>query len=93
MVFASGDPTKFLVPDEALPGFMQYCSRKIRKGYFRTPRSIVKAFVDLLSLMEQHPGINWEILLDRVPFVLDAPGVATETGENGDGDELTNLQL
>jgi hypothetical protein len=63
MVFASGDPTKFLVPDEALPAFMQYCNLKMGEAYFRTPRSNVKAFVDLLSLKEQNPGVNWEILL------------------------------
>jgi hypothetical protein len=78
MVFADGDPGKFLVPDEALPAFMNYCDLKIGWSHFRTVRSTVKAFVDLLSLKEQHPGVNWEILLERMPFVHGAPRGATE---------------
>ncbi|MGY3647567.1 hypothetical protein ACVWW2_002858 [Bradyrhizobium sp. LM4.3] len=56
MVFASGDPSKYLVPDEALTGFMEHCDRKIGEAYFRTPRSTVKAFVHMLSVLEQNPG-------------------------------------
>ncbi|MBR1146134.1 ATP-binding protein [Bradyrhizobium sp. AUGA SZCCT0431] len=92
MVFASGDPSKFLVPDEALTAFMEHCDSKIGEAYFRTPRSTVKAFVHMLSVLEQNPGTRWHDLLDRIPIAPDAPDQAAPE-ENGDGDELTSLRL
>jgi hypothetical protein len=95
-VFARGDPSRFLVPDEALTAFMEYCDRKIGEAYFRTPRSTVKAFVQMLSVLEQNPGAKWQELLDRVPIAPDAPDApdeATEANDNGNGDELTTLRL
>jgi hypothetical protein len=92
-VFASGDPSKFLVPDEALTAFMEYCDRKIGQSYFRTPRSTVKAFVQMLSVLEQNPGTKWQELLDRISIAPDAPDDAAATDGSGDGDELTSLRL
>jgi hypothetical protein len=92
MVFASGDPSKFLVSDDALTAFMEHCDRKIGEAYFRTPRSTVKAFVHMLSVLEQNPGTKWQELLDRIPIAPDAPDQAASE-ENGDGDELTSLRL
>jgi hypothetical protein len=92
LVFASGDPKKYLVPDEALTAFMEYCDRKIGEAYFRTPRSTVRAFVQMLSVLEQNPGANWQELLDRVSIAPDAPDEAV-IDDNGDGDELTSLRL
>jgi hypothetical protein len=93
MVFASGDPSKFLVPDEALTAFMEHCDRRIGEAYFRTPRSTVKAFVHMLSVLEQNPGTRWEELLDRIPIAPDEPDVSVNADGNGDGDELTSLRL
>jgi hypothetical protein len=93
MVFASGDPSRFLIPDEALTAFMEHCDRKIGEAYFRTPRSTVKAFVHMLSVLEQNPGTKWEDLLDRIPIAPDAPDVSVDADGNGDGDELTSLRL
>lgn len=93
MVFASGDPSKYLIPDEALTGFMDHCDRKIGEAYFRTPRSTVKAFVHMLSVLEQNPGTRWEDLLDRIPIAPDASEVSADADASGDGDELTSLRL
>jgi hypothetical protein len=93
MVFASGDQSRFLVPDEALTAFMEHCDRRIGEAYFRTPRSTVKAFVQMLLVLDQNPGTSWQDLLDRIPIAPDAPESAAEVDENGDGDELTSLRL
>ena len=45
-----------LLPDEALTAFMAHCSNRIGDAYFQTPRNTVKAFVNLLSVLEQNPG-------------------------------------
>jgi hypothetical protein len=95
-VFAGGDPKKYLVPDQALTAFMDHCNKKIGETYFKTPRTTVKAFVQLLSVLEQNPGSRWQDLLGGVSIVPDLGGEqdkAPETGEGEAVDELTNLRI
>ncbi|WP_433784424.1 ATP-binding protein [Actinomycetospora sp. CA-101289] len=76
-VYASGDPQRHLVPDEAIGAFMQHCNRQIGDAYFRTPRSTIKAFCDLLALLEQHPDRDWrEVLGHTVVPVEQNPDLA-----------------
>lgn len=70
-VYAFGDPSKQLVPDEALEAFMHHCSQRIGDAYFRTPRNTVTAFVSLLSVLEQNAGANWRDLLGAVSLTAD----------------------
>ncbi len=72
---------------------MMYCNRKIGESYFRTPRSTVKAFVNMLSILEQNPGTTWQSLLETVSIAPDTPDDAAEAGANGEGDELTSIRL
>ena len=53
-VFASGDETEYLVPEKALEAFLLHCSKKIGEAYFRTPRNTIRAFADMLSVIEQN---------------------------------------
>ena len=55
-VFAAGDPAKHLVPDEALEQFMHHCEKKIGEAYFRTPRTTIKQFVELLNVRRAKSG-------------------------------------
>ncbi len=64
-VFSSGDESKYLVPDEALEAFLKHCSQKVGDAYFRTPRNTIKAFVDMLAVLEQHPDIAWHQLIEK----------------------------
>ncbi|ROR99939.1 P-loop uncharacterized protein DUF2791 [Sinobacterium caligoides] len=64
-VFSSGDESKYLVPDEALEAFLKHCSQKVGDSYFRTPRNTIKAFVDMLAVLEQHPDITWQQLIKK----------------------------
>jgi P-loop Domain of unknown function (DUF2791) len=76
-VYAGGDPAAYLVPDEALTGYLQHCATRIGDAYFRTPRETVRGFLDLLALLDQHPEVDWRSLLDRVDLAaaaLPAPG-------------------
>lgn len=95
-VFAGGDPERYLVPDEALVAFMEHCSNTIGDAYFRTPRNTVKAFVDLLAVLEQNPEVKWNDLLTRVEVSEDRQGadeaeIPTDA-DDGD-DELATLRL
>jgi hypothetical protein len=89
-VFAGGDPAKHLVPDEALEQFMTHCEKKIGEAYFRTPRTTIKQFVDLLSVIEQNPGTDWRALIGDIEPERDGPqGPAEIVDQDGDGDLAT----
>lgn len=72
-LFASGNRDHYLLPDPALNAFMDHCNKKIGEAYFRTPRNTIKAFLDLLSIIEQNPGTKWEQLLGEVEIEEDRP--------------------
>ena len=65
-VFAGGDPAAYLLPDDALEAFMHHCASRIGDAYFRTPRTTIKEFVNLLAVLDQNPAVRWSDLVDRV---------------------------
>jgi hypothetical protein len=73
LLWAGGDIQHLPVPDEALPAFLEHCSRKIGDEYFRTPRNTIRAFLDLLAILEQNPGSDWATLLGGVEVKHDTP--------------------
>lgn len=77
-VFAHGDPAKNLVPDEALPMFMDHCNKRIGDAYFRTPRNTIKAFIHFLNVLEQNQATNWKELLGHVDIAVDTEGADDE---------------
>lgn len=70
-VFAMGKKENYLVPDEALIAYMNYCSNKIGDSYFRTPRNTIKGFLDLLSILEQYPSLNWNDVIEEIEIKQD----------------------
>ena len=70
-VFGFGQQEKYLVPDEALTSFMTHCSKKIGDAYFRTPRTTIRAFIDMLCVLEQNPNITWKDLLQDIKVEKD----------------------
>lgn len=98
-VFASGDPQRHLLPDEALTAFMDHCSTKIGDAYFRTPRNTVTAFVNLLSVLEQNPGSRWQDLVSATEVgspTAEEEAKDVDTGKEegaADGDQLTTFKL
>jgi hypothetical protein len=88
-VFASGDEENYLVPDEALTAFLEHCSKKIGDAYFRTPRNTIKAFIDLLSILEQNDHIKWHELIEDISIETEKPTNMLEVEEQG-GDSKDN---
>lgn len=82
-VQAGGDPARYLITDEGIQGFMEHCSRRIGDAYFRTPRTTIKAFLDLLAVLEQNPDASIEVLLGDVRIQRDDP---TEVLDQSDGE-------
>lgn len=70
-VFASGDPSKHLVTDEGLIAFMDHCNKRIGDCYFRTPRTTITAFINLLSVLEQNADADWRNLLGHIEVERD----------------------
>ena len=56
-VFASGDTSNYLVPDDALESFLHHCNQTIGDAYFRTPRNTIKAFIDMLAVLVHRPRL------------------------------------
>jgi hypothetical protein len=73
-IHAMGDPAKHLLPDEALIAFMEHCAKKLGNDYFRTPRTTITAFINLLAVLEQNPGSTWQDLLGQVEPAKDTGG-------------------
>lgn len=98
-VFAYGDTKKYLVPDPALNAFLLHCSKKIGDSYFRTPRTTIKSFLDMLSLLEQYPQYKWSDILENVNIEKDREesGINTDIGHSQTGkdidDEFASFKL
>jgi len=85
-VHASGDETQYLVPDESLKAFLVHCSKTIGDAYFRTPRNTIKAFLDMLAVIDQNPSISWDSLIAKVDIVEEKPSdVELDIVSNEDG--------
>lgn len=95
-VYAFGDETKYLLPDPALQAFMEHCQKRLGETYFRTPRTTIAAFVNLLSVLEQNPGANWQTLLGQIEVQKDIGGandLKIEADSSSDNDEFTTFKL
>lgn len=93
-VFAGGETEKYLVPDEALKSFLQHCSESIGDAYFRTPRNTIKAFLDMLAVLEQNPNIIWSELIKSVSLQEErSSDFDIETSDSNVSDGLADLQI
>lgn len=72
-VFASYNEDGFLITNEGLKSFLQHCSKRIGDSYFRTPRTTIKSFADLLSILEQNTNLQWQNLIAEIKVEPDKP--------------------
>ena len=89
-VQAFGDTGRYLLPDEGLHSFMEHCERRIGESYFRTPRTTITSFVNLLSVLEQNPQATWQELVNGTAVSEDNEPAADDADEM---DELTSFKL
>ncbi|MEA9559561.1 ATP-binding protein [Xanthomonas campestris] len=90
-VYAGGDTDKYLLPDEAIQQFMEHCANRIGDGFFRTPRTTITAFINLLAVLEQNPGTAWQTLIGEVEVKEDHGGDEDLTVQADD--ELASFKL
>lgn len=95
-VFAGGEVSKYLVPDDALKSFLLHCSQSIGDAYFRTPRNTIKAFLDMLAVLEQNPNIQWSELVGKISIENENPSdtgdITVKDGTSAPGD-LASFKL
>lgn len=83
-VHAGGNPEKYLISDEGVKQFMVHCSKRIGDAYFRTPRTTIKSFADLLALLEQNPGSSWANIVGEVAIEVDTDSGLTANSDSDD---------
>lgn len=91
-VYAAGDLTKYLLPDHGIFSFMKHCSKRVGDSYFRTPRTTITAFVNLLAVLEQNPQASWAELLGGIAVSVDAGGIG-ELQVEADEDAFADFKI
>lgn len=97
-VFACGKCEDYLLPDNALIAFMNHCANRIGESYFRTPRTTIKAFLDLLSILEQYPSVKWTDIIENIDIIADSEQSGfgkrnISQSENNTEDEFASFKL
>jgi hypothetical protein len=72
---------------------MVHCEERIGETYFRTPRTTIRQFVHLLSIIEQNPGTDWRRLIGEVDVERDAPPDAAEIIDGSADGDLATFRL
>ncbi len=90
-VYVGGKKENEIVPDEALDVFMQYCSNRLGNNYFRTPRTTITAFINMLAILEQNEDARWQELIGTIKIEPDVRGVEESSGLIED--ELVSFKL
>jgi hypothetical protein len=93
-VYASGDSARYLLPDEGLTAFMEHCFRRIGEAYFRTPRTTITSFINLLAVLDQNRTTHWKTLIGEVKVEADKEPTALDSLRPPEtGDELASFKL
>ncbi|BEU21436.1 ATP-binding protein [Paraburkholderia terrae] len=95
LLYAFGDASKALVPEEAIPAFMAHCATRLGEAYFRTPRTTITAFINFLAVLEQNPSADWRELIGSMDIERDTGGAAdivNDAAPDSD-DELASFRL
>ena len=75
-VYVYGDEARSLIPEDGQKGFMDHCYQRIGEAYFRTPRTTITSWVNLLSVIEQDPSLDWQQLTGQIEVKKDMGGSA-----------------
>lgn len=94
LAHAGGDASKAVMPlDEGPRSFMEHCYSRIGEATFRTPRTTIKTFLDLLAVLEQNPGSQWSDFIEKIEVRKDTGGDLEKVPDTADDDELTSFRL
>ena len=94
-VFARGDASKHLMPDEGLDAFLEHSRRRLGEEFFASPRDTVTRFVGLLQMLESDPGMSWQSALGQADGLAVEPSTSAEASAVPvpDSDDLVQFKL
>lgn len=92
-VYAGGDECRYLLPDQGIETFMAHCDNRIGEAYFRTPRTTITAFINMLAVLEQNTGTAWQALLGGIEIQSDTGGLADQAVEVDGEDEFASFKM
>ena len=102
-VYVYGDEARGMIPEDGQKAFMDHCYQRIGEAYFRTPRTTITSWVNLLSVLEQNPSLDWQQLTGQIEVKKDNGGSADLDVEDIDpsmlgtagseNDEFTSFKL
>lgn len=77
-VFARGDATKYLLPNEGLAAFLEYSRKRLGDEFFASPRDAVTRFVGFMQLLEADPSLDWRAALGQADTLTIEPSASAE---------------
>lgn len=92
-VNASGESANYLLPDQGIYSFMEHCSKRIGETYFRTPRTTITSFINLLAVLEQNAGTTWQELLGGLEVLPDNGATGDQLDECEGDDEFSSFKM
>lgn len=94
-VFARGDASKHLLPDDGLTAFLEYSRRRLGEDFFSSPRDTVTRFVGLLHLLEANPEMDWRTALGKADGLTVEPSTSAEANAApaADADDLVQFKM
>ena len=72
---------------------MEHCSKRIGDSYFRTPRTTITAFINMLAVLEQNAAASWQDLLGGIQVASDDGGAADQLTDVDEGDEFASFKM
>lgn len=93
-VYASGAVENQLIPDAGIEAFLNHCAQRLGENYYRTPRTTITSFINLLAVLDQNPDKTWQDLLGQVALEKDTGGDEEAILPVADeDDELATIKL
>ncbi len=83
-VYASGNKENYLIDKAGIEAFMGHCFNTIGAAYFKTPRETIRAFVHLLSMLEQYPEKHWKNFIEQIHIEQDIEKSKKDSNEKDD---------
>ena len=83
-----------VLPDPGIQAFIEHCSKRLGDSFYRTPRDSVVSFIQLLNLLDQNPGLDWQEPLGKaVSQAAQATAATVQAETRVDDDDLTTFKL
>lgn len=94
-VFARGEASKYLLPNEGLSAFLEYSRGRLGEEFFASPRDTVTRFVGFLQLLEADTTLDWRMALGQIDAVTVEPSASAEADSTpvADSDALVDFKL